>query len=156
MSFILKGGSSDCEPVSGDYPLAVGADSDCDTVLDEEEGDIDTDADGIPDYLDPDDDGDGFSTRTEREDGEIWGQDIDGDGKPTWLDTDADGDSFSDEMEGGGDNNNNLIPGYLDPEEPCGDGSCNKGEGDFYENCSICEVDCACPADLSCVEGWCE
>lgn len=52
----------------------------------------DTDNDGIPDYLDPDDDGDGIPTKDE---------DPNKDGNP--LDDDA---------------NNNGIPDYLDPDSP--------------------------------------
>ncbi|HCP44930.1 MAG TPA: hypothetical protein DIU15_02730, partial [Deltaproteobacteria bacterium] len=103
-----------------------------------------------------DDDGDGFSTWTEREDGEIWGQDVDGDGLPTWLDPDSDGDGFSDALEGGGDNNHNMIPGYLDPDEPCGDGTCNLEDPVFTEDCSTCPADCACEDGTTCINGWCK
>ena len=144
-----------CDHPGHDHEPIEGKDSDCDTVPDSEEVDGDTDGDGIPDYLDPDDDGDGFATLTEIGDGDIWGQDIDGDGLPTWLDLDSDGDSYSDELEGGGDNNDNLIPGYLDPDEPCGDGWCNSTEVDFHEDCQICPVDCGCEAGMVCVEAQC-
>gem|GEM_PF-5567346 len=40
-------------------------DSDGDTIIDCTEGIVDTDGDGAPDYLDPDDDGDGITTATE-------------------------------------------------------------------------------------------
>ena len=156
LSFEMGVTVEECVPATKDYPLTPGMDSDCDVLLDEEEGDGDTDLDGIPDYRDPDDDGDGFSTWTEHEDGDRWGEDIDGDGLPNWLDTDSDGDSFSDEIEGGGDTNGNLIPGYLDPLEPCGDGTCNDSSGDWHENCSICPSDCACDAGTTCFEGACE
>ena len=156
MAFALEVTEVECEPAPDDYPLTPGMDSDCDTVLDEEEGEGDTDGDGIPDFRDDDDDGDGFSTWTEREDGEIWGQDVDGDGLPTWLDPDSDGDGFSDALEGGGDNNHNMIPGYLDPDEPCGDGDCNLEDPVFPEDCATCPVDCACDTGTTCLEGLCQ
>ncbi len=155
-SFQLTLLSAGCINIQYDPGTVVGKDSDCDSVPDSEEFDGDTDGDGIPDYLDTDDDGDDFSTLTEKEDGDIWGQDNDGDGKPTWLDTDSDGDGFSDEMEGGGDNNHNMIPGYLDPAEPCGDGTCNLVDGPWHEDCTLCPADCGCPVDRTCISGFCE
>jgi hypothetical protein len=134
----------------------VDQDSDCDTVPNAEELDEDTDGDGIPNVLDTDDDGDSFSTKNEKEDGLIWGIDNDQDGKPTWVDMDSDGDSYSDYLEGGGDNNFNQIPGYLDPDEPCGDGACASEQGELHENCSTCPADCSCPAGSSCVEATCK
>ena len=148
--------SPGCDHPGDDHPEVIGKDSDCDTVPDKEEFYGDTDGDGTPDYLDPDDDGDGFATLTEKGDGDIWGQDIDQDGKPTWLDTDSDGDGFSDEMEGGGDNNDNLVPGYLDPEEPCGDGNCNLVDGPWHEDCTLCPADCFCAPGRTCLNGFCE
>ncbi len=133
-------------------------DSDCDSVPDEEEGTIDTDGDGIPDFLDPDDDNDGFSTMTEKEDGDIFGQDNDNDGKPTWLDIDSDGDGYWDYDEGGGDSNDNLIPGYLDPNEPCGNGYCNpfkQSMSGLQENCTTCPQDCGCSDNKVCNAGEC-
>ncbi|MFD0963913.1 FKBP-type peptidyl-prolyl cis-trans isomerase [Pseudofulvibacter geojedonensis] len=51
---------------------------------------IDTDADGIPDYLDTDDDNDGTLTKNEDADGDgqVTDDDTDGDGIPDYLDTD--------------------------------------------------------------------
>lgn len=53
----------------------------------------DTDLDGIPDYLDEDDDNDNVNTENEIGDGET-PQDTDGDGSPDYLDTDDDGDGI--------------------------------------------------------------
>jgi len=157
LSFEMGVTAQECVPAVGDqYPLTPGMDSDCDVLLDEEEGDGDTDGDGIPDYRDPDDDGDGFSTWTEHEDGDRWGEDIDGDGIPNWHDTDSDGDTYSDALEGGGDFNNNLIPAYLDPAEPCGNGDCNEQDGPWHENCLICPADCGCDAGTTCVDTTCQ
>jgi hypothetical protein len=64
-------------------------------------GDRDTDRDGIPDWLDPDDDGDGVPTRTERMLDPSVGDDFDSDGVPSYLDTDSDGDGDSDREEAG-------------------------------------------------------
>lgn len=59
--------------------------------------DDDTDGDGIPNYLDEDDDGDNVLTKNEKpnpnSDGDLSdAQDTDGDGIPDYLDTDDDGD----------------------------------------------------------------
>lgn len=59
--------------------------------------DDDTDGDGIPNYLDPDDDGDNVLTKDENPDPNGDGvlddaQDTDGDGIPDYLDNDDDGD----------------------------------------------------------------
>jgi hypothetical protein len=69
----------------------------------------DTDGDGVPDRLDPDDDGDGKDTRDEdaNGNGDLRDDDNDGDGVPDWLDArdfdgplgDADGDGLSNEEE---------------------------------------------------------
>jgi mono/diheme cytochrome c family protein len=109
----------ECDHDEHEHPaLGVdGQDTDCDSVSDSEEGYGDTDGDGIPDYLDEDDDGDAITTYAEREDGVVFGNDVDGDGTPNWLDTDSDNDGVLDFIEGGMDSNNNGIPGYLDPDE---------------------------------------
>jgi len=151
VALLLEETVKGCDVLAPGDHSATKKDSDCDTIADEDEGDIDTDNDGTPDYLDPDDDGDGFSTATEKEDGETFGVDNDGDGKPVWLDTDSDGDGVSDEVEGGGDNDHDGVPGYLDPDEPCGNDVCNPG----VEDCAICPGDCPCQEGASCVEGQC-
>ncbi|HIN86554.1 MAG TPA: hypothetical protein EYN06_08745, partial [Myxococcales bacterium] len=75
----------------------------------------DTDEDGVPDYQDWDDDGDGISTATEIADSAVLGDEVDDDGIPAWHDTDADGDGVSDADEGTGDDDKDGIPNYLDP-----------------------------------------
>jgi|GEM_PF-6632802 len=156
LSFEMGVTRVECMPPEGDHPPVPGMDSDCDAILDENEFDGDTDGDGLPDYQDEDDDGDGFSTWTEREDGDRFGDDVDGDGLPNWLDPDADGDSYSDGLEGGGDFNNNDIPGYLDPTEPCGNGECNTQASAWHENCLICPADCGCASGMTCIDTTCQ
>ena len=62
-----------------------------------------------------------------------------------------DGDGFSDEEEGGGDTDDDGIPGYLDPDEPCGNGVCDTGS----EDCEFCPVDCPCTEGTICTKGEC-
>ena len=64
----------------------------------------DTDRDGIPNYLDPDDDGDSILTKDEPT------GDIDGDGKLNYLDPDDDGDGRPTIVEHGRDDNRNGVP----------------------------------------------
>lgn len=87
----------------------------------------DTDGDGIPDYLDVDDDGDNVLTSVERqipqEDPTAEGYpDTDGDGIPNYLDPDDDGDGIPTRREVTADNldptlnrnEGNTMPRYLD------------------------------------------
>ncbi|MFT4740188.1 MAG: gliding motility-associated-like protein/uncharacterized repeat protein (TIGR01451 family), partial [Marivirga sp.] len=84
----------------------------------------DTDGDGIPDYLDGDDDGDGVPTIDEDidGDGDPTNDDTDGDGIPDYLDEDDDGDgvpTVDEDIDGDGDPTNDDtdgdgIPDYLD------------------------------------------
>ncbi len=95
----------------------------------------DTDGDGFIDALDPDDDGDGILTRTEREDSALAAvnnDDVDGDGNANWLDTDADGDGVSDTDEGRGDADQDGRPDYLDAPGLDRDGD---GVDDDDDNC---------------------
>lgn len=80
-------------------------DDDNDTLTNAEEGTKDTDGDGIPDYLDIDDDGDNVLTKTELitdvddpidENGRL---DTDKDGIPDYLDEDDDGDGVLTKLE---------------------------------------------------------
>ena len=87
----------------------------------------DTDMDGLPNYLDNDDDGDMILTNVEyvftNKNATTILIDTDNDGKPNYLDNDDDGDGFLTFMEdynGNGnpaddDTNNNGIADYLDP-----------------------------------------
>ncbi len=78
----------------------------------------DTDADGIIDPLDPDDDDDGIPTLTEQQtdidDDWVWDEDVDGDGTPNALDKDADNDGYPDKLEGEADRDRDGVPDYLD------------------------------------------
>ncbi|MEM9191569.1 MAG: MYXO-CTERM sorting domain-containing protein [Myxococcota bacterium] len=80
----------------------------------------DSDMDGMPDYRDTDDDGDGIATATEVTDGMTHGADPDGDGTPAYLDLDSDGDGADDMTEGGMDPATDIdgdgVPDYLDPD----------------------------------------
>ena len=98
----------------------VTADSDGDGHLDVDECRPDspcpdTDKDGIPDYLDTDDDGDGIPTVGEGQ------QDTDGDGIPNYLDPDDDNDSVLTVDEPAGDIDQDGLPNYLDADDD-GDG----------------------------------
>lgn len=68
-------------------------DSDYDGIPDSVEGVLDTDGDGIPNFLDTDSDGDGYDDRFEGT------EDFDGDGVPNYLDIDSDGDGIPDSIE---------------------------------------------------------
>lgn len=98
-------------------PMFAAADSDGDGILDVVECDgvlpvgdscRDSDGDGAPDYLDPDDDNDGLATLLEfgapdPDDGDPANdRDADNDGVPNHLDLDADGDGIPDLWENGG------------------------------------------------------
>lgn len=92
----------------------------------------DSDGDGIPDYLDADDDNDNVLTKDEKHnytkaDGLSKAQDTDGDGIPDYLDNDDDGDGVLTRLEDADLNGNPMddrdsssptpgIPRYLDKE----------------------------------------
>lgn len=119
-------------------------DSDSDGIPDVEDqdtiGDLDTDGDGTPDYLDNDDDNDGIAdsvegfadddsdtivnARDDDSDGDgvndsqdedsIGFRDSDGDEIPDYIDTDDDNDGITDSVEGVGDSDNDGIPNAQD------------------------------------------
>jgi hypothetical protein len=95
---------------------ALDLDSDNDTVLDAQEGTVDTDNDTAPNFRDPDDDGDGIPTSIEVVDGQVAkvSDDVDMDGKKNWLDSDSDNNGIDDGTEGRGDEDLDGIPDYLD------------------------------------------
>ncbi len=97
-------------------------DSDNDGILDEEEGIDDVDNDGIPNFIDEDSDNDNIP---DSEEGNI---DSDNDGKPNYIDEDSDNDGISDLEEGTGDIDNDGIPNYID-EDSDGDGISDAEEG---------------------------
>ena len=106
---------------------------------------LDSDSDGMPDYVDHDSDNDGLTDAFENNgpdenmdgfiddwtdpDGDGWYPgsgvlvDTDNDGRPNYLDDDSDGDGIQDGMDededGLADCNDNGLIDYLDP-EPCG------------------------------------
>ncbi|QCX38489.1 hypothetical protein FF125_08620 [Aureibaculum algae] len=80
---------------------------------------LDTDGDGIPNYIDSDDDGDDITTKNEDidGDGDPTNDDTDGDGIPNYLDANDDGDSVDTINESTTlDANGNDIVDYLDPD----------------------------------------
>ena len=94
---------------------------------------VNTDGDGLLDFFDTDDDGDGVDTATELTDSNALGDtDVDGNGIPNWLDTDADGDGTDDGVEGTGDLDGDGVPNYLDPND--GDGPLGDNDGDGVSN----------------------
>lgn len=110
--------------------LATATDHDGDGVLSADEGmneERDTDSDGIPDYLDIDDDGDNILTRVEikveAENSANGYPDSDGDGTPDFLDADDDNDGVPTRNEDWDMNlnpednrNDDGLPHYLNPE----------------------------------------
>jgi hypothetical protein len=94
-------------------------DSDGDTISDEDEGaatGVDTDGDGIPDYLDTDSDGDGIPDSVEAGDSDPGTppKDSDGDGIPDFRDLDSDGNGIPDAQEGAVDTDGDGIPDFAD------------------------------------------
>jgi len=89
--------------------------------------DDDTDGDGTPNYLDPDDDGDTVPTINEdpNDNGNPRDDDTDGDGMPNYLDPDDDGDTVltrNEDPNGNGnprddDTDGDGTPNYLDPDD---------------------------------------
>jgi hypothetical protein len=106
---------------AGDTMVAV-EDADGDTISDADEGraeNRDTDADGIPDYLDPDSDDDGISDAVEAGDADpsTPPEDADGDGVPNYLDLDSDDNGIPDEIEGVGDADGDGIEDFRDTDD---------------------------------------
>lgn len=82
--------------------------------------DDDTDADGVPNYLDQDDDGDNVFTSAEKPnytvtEGLANAQDTDGDGIPDYLDMDDDGDGVKSRDEENLSQDQNPLNDILDP-----------------------------------------
>lgn len=69
----------------------------------------DFDQDGLPDFIDPDDDNDTIADIVEGD------GDIDQDGQPNYQDLDSDADGINDQLEGTADANGDFIPNFLDP-----------------------------------------
>ncbi|MBU1221677.1 hypothetical protein KKF34_11435 [Myxococcota bacterium] len=94
-------------------------DSDNDTICDNHEGraeNLDSDNDGIPNYLDPDSDNDGIPDSVEAGDDNPETPPVDSnmDGVPDYIDLDSDGNGIPDEDEGTGDLDGDGIPNYQD------------------------------------------
>lgn len=100
-------------------------DADGDGISDQHEGrdqEIDTNGDGVPDYLDLDSDGDGIPDSIEA--GTVCGAspvDSDGDGVPDFRDLDSDGNGIPDSMEGLEDQDGNGTLDFADQDDD-GDG----------------------------------
>ncbi len=120
--------AGDCnDALATTYPGAPetpddGIDQDCDGA-DADSG-LDSDGDGLPDYVeedlggdpnDPDSDGDGIA------DGEEGTGDTDGDGLPDFVDDDDDGDGVATADEGTEDTDGDGVPDHQDPDSD-GDG----------------------------------
>ncbi|MCK6504390.1 OmpA family protein [Myxococcota bacterium] len=101
-------------------------DGDGDGVPDADEGLVDTDGDGDPDFCDEDDDDDGIPTSTE---GTV---DTDGDKTPDRLDLDSDDDGKPDEVEGTGDDDCDGLANYVDADDE--DGPCADPDDDGLTN----------------------
>ena len=86
---------------------------------------LDSDGDGILNYLDPDDDGDGVNTIDElmlnSSTGEYTQIDTDGDSTPNYLDVDDDNDGIATVIETNVDTDGDGTPDYLDTDDD-GDG----------------------------------
>lgn len=112
-------------------------DSDADGVLDSVEYPLgDTDADQLPDIIDPDDDDDGIPSLAEgtgnQEDAApcpnvVW------DDIPNYRDLDSDGDGIPDAVEGEGDLDGDHLPNYLDCDDF--DGCSGDPDDDGLDNC---------------------
>ncbi len=126
------------------YNMLVWVDSDNDGIYDRDEGafsEVDTDNDGIPDYLDSDSDDDGIPDFDEAgdDDPDTAAVDTDNDTVPDYRDPDADGDGILDEVEadvdvdGDGmadsDIDGDGTPNFQDPDSD-GDGTPDEVEGD--------------------------
>lgn len=139
-------------------------DTDQDGIPDYIEGTVDTDGDGLPNYNDEDSDNDGIS---DSEEAQIAGQDpceidpvdSDGDGEDDYVDPDSDNDGLPDDLENGGDDTDtdgDGIPDYLDTDSD-NDGILDEDEG--LGDCDLDEVPDyidpdECPNDIEIPEGF--
>ena len=102
----------------------------------------DSDDDGLMDFEDPDDDGDGIPTRDETS------ADIDGDGVPNYLDEDSDGDGLLDKDELG-DEDCDSVDDWADVKD---EGFCDAGE--VEPNVIRNTGGCACNVGSGPRSGW--
>ncbi len=113
---------------------SVADDPDSDLIARADEGDGDEDADGIPNWQDPDSDGDGIADSDEAGDRDCNTppRDTDGDGSADFLDRDANGDGVDDSEQIEADVDGDGTPDYRDNDVD-GDGIANDiewGDGD--------------------------
>jgi hypothetical protein len=96
-----------------------GDDTDGDTISDVDEGTVDTDADGTPDYQDDDSDGDGIPDYREAGDGDLQTPplDSDGDGTPDFRDTDSDNNGRDDGLDGVDDMDGDNVADFQDVDD---------------------------------------
>lgn len=135
-------GADDVDSDSDDIPDllearcgALGDDGDADGIADGDEGLVDTDGDGQPDFCDIDDDQDGIRTVSEGS------GDTDDDGVPDHLDRDADNDGLTDDLDGVADLDCDTLRAFQDPDET--DGDCADPDGDGLDN----RAEAACGSD---------
>ncbi len=94
--------------------LQIESDADGDGLPDLMEGTVDTDTDGTPDYLDLDSDNDGIPDSVEAIFEGSIPADKDGDNVPDYIDVDSDNDGISDSFEGGGDIDEDGVKNFRD------------------------------------------
>jgi hypothetical protein len=115
-----------CGPASpDDHGIDPDGDDDGDGISNRDEGapHVDTDGDGIPDYLDLDSDNDGIPDYREAGDQDLRTPpvDSDGDGIPDFRDTDSDNNGRPDGLDGLDDTDGDGIPDFQDRDDD-GDG----------------------------------
>lgn len=116
------------------------ADDDNDGITNGHEGcecRLDSDTDGMPNYLDMDSDNDGIPDRVEKGTPDInsYPVDTDGDGKPDYIDTDSDNDGV---MDGDEDRNGDGKLGNCEENALICSGSCIDPESFCHPRLSVC------------------
>jgi large repetitive protein len=117
--------------LKSDDNMPPNIDTDGDGIPDYVEGTGDADGDGIPNYLDLDSDGDGIPDSVEAGDADLNTPpvDTDGDGTPDYLDLDSDNDGLTDAIEGNVDTDGDGVADFRDTD------SDNDGVKDATDNC---------------------
>jgi hypothetical protein len=106
-----------CGPTQGSGgDDTTGEDADGDGISDKDEGTVDTDNDGKPDYLDTDSDNDGITDAIEAGDKDLMTPpyDSDTDGTPDFRDEDSDNNGRPDKIEGADDPDQDTLGNYAD------------------------------------------